>query len=108
LLCASSELHDYLEKRRGSFGAQERTVARILAVARGSTSSPTTALTEREREVLELMPTLQSIDEIAGELTVSANTVKTHMRAIYQKLGATNRRDAVARAHRNGLLTRSE
>lgn len=108
LLCASSGLHDYLGKRRGSFGAQDHTVARILAVTRQSTSSPTSALTEREREVLELLPTLQSIDEIADELTVSANTVKTHTRAIYQKLGAANRRDAVGRARRAGLFTRSE
>jgi LuxR family transcriptional regulator, maltose regulon positive regulatory protein len=107
LLWASPGLQDYLAKRRGSFGVHDQTVTRILAIAQRPTSSPATALTEREREVLELLPTLQSIDEIADELTVSPNTVKTHTRAIYQKLGAANRREAVARAHRAGLFTRT-
>lgn len=108
LLYASSSLHDYLEKRRGSFGAHDQMVAHILAKAGQSRSSPANSLTHREREVLELLSSLQSVDEIADELMVSANTVKTHTRAIYHKLGAGNRRDAVARARRAGLLTRTE
>ena len=46
--------------------------------------------------------------EIAERTLVSANTVKAHKRAIYQKLGADNRRDIVARARREGLLVGSE
>ena len=41
---------------------------------------------------------------IARELSVSVNTVRTHTRHIYAKLGVTNRREAVRRAARLGLL----
>ena len=107
LLCASPALHDYLETRRGSFGVHDRVVDRVLAVARQTGTAPVRGLTDREREVLELLPSMRSVDEIADDLAVSANTVKTHKRAIYQKLGADNRRDAVARARREGLLVGS-
>jgi LuxR family maltose regulon positive regulatory protein len=61
-------------------------------------------LTERELGVLRLLPTLRSFEEIAQDLTVSLNTVKTHVRAIYTKLGVRRRRDAVAVALERGLL----
>ena len=61
-------------------------------------------LSERERAILRYLPTLMSNTEIAGELFVSTNTVKTHVRNIYRKLGATRRRDAVDRARRLQLL----
>jgi LuxR family maltose regulon positive regulatory protein len=105
LLSASPALHDYLQERRGSFGPLDHTITRVLARAPRSTSSPATVLTEREQDVLELLPSLQSVDEIAKDLAVSRNTVKTHMRSIYRKLGADDRRDAVHRARRAGLLT---
>ena len=108
LLGASPTLHEYLEKRRGSFGAHDHIVDRVLAVTLPTRPSSASALTNREREVLELLTTVESVDEIADDLAVSANTVKTHKRAIYQKLGADNRRDAVARARREGLLAGSE
>jgi LuxR family maltose regulon positive regulatory protein len=61
-------------------------------------------LSERERAVLRYLPTLMSNAEIASEMFVSVNTVKTHLRSIYRKLGATRRRDAVERARRLELL----
>ena len=61
-------------------------------------------LSEREHAILRYLPTLMSNTEIAGELFVSTNTVKTHVRNIYRKLGATRRRDAVDRARRLELL----
>lgn len=61
-------------------------------------------LTKRERSVLRLLPTLRSLDEIAQDLTVSPNTVKTHVRSIYAKLGVKRRRDAVSVAVERGLL----
>jgi LuxR family maltose regulon positive regulatory protein len=42
--------------------------------------------------------------EIAGELFVSVNTVKTHVRSIYRKLGVSSRRDAVARGRELRLI----
>ena len=55
-------------------------------------------LTERERTVLRYLASTLSNAEIAAELYVSVTTVKTHQRAVYRKLGATGRRDAVRRA----------
>jgi LuxR family maltose regulon positive regulatory protein len=60
-------------------------------------------LTERETVVLRLLAGTLSLREIARELYVSANTVKTHTRAIYRKLGVTTRQDAVERARRLGV-----
>ncbi|HEU5472647.1 MAG TPA: LuxR C-terminal-related transcriptional regulator [Actinophytocola sp.] len=62
------------------------------------------ALTDRERTVLQLLPTVRSLDEIADDLTLSTNTVKTHIRTLYGKLGVGTRRDAVDAARRGGLL----
>jgi LuxR family maltose regulon positive regulatory protein len=61
-------------------------------------------LTERERAVLALTAGGRSNEEIAGELFLSVGTVKWHLRAIYGKLGAERRTDAVARARALGLL----
>jgi len=61
-------------------------------------------LSAREREVLRYLPTMLTIGEIAGELSVSVNTIKAHTRSIYRKLGATRRRMAVARAYEYGIL----
>jgi LuxR family maltose regulon positive regulatory protein len=61
-------------------------------------------LSEREREVLRYLPTVMSNADIAAELFVSVNTVKTHVKSIYRKLGATRRQDAVRRARQLRLL----
>ncbi len=63
-------------------------------------------LTDREREVLAYLPTSAENRDIAAELGVTTNTVKTHLRGIYRKLEAENRRDAVARARTHRLLCR--
>jgi LuxR family maltose regulon positive regulatory protein len=55
-------------------------------------------LTERELIVLRYMPTMLKTAEIAKDLFVSVNTVKSHQRAIYRKLDVTTRRAAVERA----------
>ncbi len=61
---------------------------------------PFAALTAREREVLAFLRTPMTMQEIADKMSVSVNTLKTHQRAIYRKLGAANRREAIARAGR--------
>ncbi|MDD7942374.1 LuxR C-terminal-related transcriptional regulator [Actinomycetospora lutea] len=77
-------------------------VARALAA--GATSPAGIALSGREHDVLARLPSLESLDEIADDLAVSINTIKTHVRALYGKLGVTTRRDAVLVAHEQGLL----
>jgi LuxR family maltose regulon positive regulatory protein len=62
------------------------------------------ALTHREQAVLRLMATNLSTAEIAHELCLSVNTVKTHLTAIYRKLSVGRRREAVFRARELELL----
>ncbi|HEX5089037.1 MAG TPA: LuxR C-terminal-related transcriptional regulator [Nocardioides sp.] len=61
-------------------------------------------LSEREHEVLRLLATELSGPEIAGRLFVSVNTLRTHTKHIFSKLGVNTRRAAVARAAELGLL----
>ena len=63
------------------------------------------ALTPAERRVLELLPTHFTEQEIADRLFVSHNTVKTHLKCVYRKLGASSRSEAVQLAHDAGLLS---
>jgi DNA-binding CsgD family transcriptional regulator len=62
-------------------------------------------LTEGETRVLRYLPSHLSAHEIADELYVSSNTVKTHQRHLYQKLGVHTRSQAIARARALGLLS---
>jgi LuxR family transcriptional regulator, maltose regulon positive regulatory protein len=62
-------------------------------------------LSERELAVLRFLPTMMSNAEIASEMFVSVNTVKTHLKHVYRKLDVADRRDAVRRARRLRLLT---
>ena len=61
-------------------------------------------LTPKELEVLGLLATRLSRREIGQHLYVSLNTVKSHQRAVYRKLGVENRNAAVSRARELGLL----
>ena len=64
-------------------------------------------LTESETRVLRYLPTNLAAPEIAAELSVSVNTVRTHTRQIYAKLGAHGRTEAIERARAFGLLAPS-
>ena len=64
-----------------------------------------TLLSARERGVLRLVAAGQSNRQIAGQLSISERTVKFHVTAIFNKLGADNRAQAVALAAERGLLT---
>lgn len=62
------------------------------------------ALTIAELRILRFLPTHRSFREIAAQLGVSANTVKTQAHAVYRKLGVASRSEAVSRAIEAGLL----
>ena len=61
------------------------------------------ALTESEREIMRYLSSHLTNEEIAADLCLSVNTVKTHLRAIYRKLGVSSRRAAIAAAGARGL-----
>ncbi len=65
---------------------------------------PHQALTSRERELLAFLPTRMTNEEIADQLGVSVNTIKSHVRSVYRKLDVPNRREAVRRAEQAGLI----
>jgi LuxR family transcriptional regulator, maltose regulon positive regulatory protein len=74
-----------------------------LEAATGSAGAGLT-LTAAELRVLRLLPTHLSFPAIARQLFVSPNTVKTHVRALYRKLDASSRSEAVSQAAAAGLL----
>jgi LuxR family maltose regulon positive regulatory protein len=77
------------------------------AVARAgsrSTVPSAMALSSAEERVLRLLPTHLSLGEIGDELHISRNTVKSHVGAVYRKLQASTRTEAVGRAREFGLL----
>jgi LuxR family maltose regulon positive regulatory protein len=82
----------------------EKTLRLRAERGRRGAHAPYWELSQRELEVLRLLPSRLSQREIAAELYVSFNTVRTHTRVIFRKLGVTSRADAVARARELGLL----
>ena len=66
--------------------------------------APRVPLTDRELSVLQYLPTMMTYPEIALELFVSVNTVKSHLRHLFAKLDVASRRQAVGRARELGLL----
>jgi LuxR family maltose regulon positive regulatory protein len=78
---------------------------RCLAVRPQVRRPPAPRLSVREQSVLVQLNSLNNLGEIAEDLDVSVNTIKSHVRAIYGKLGVTTRRTAVLTALEHGLLT---
>ncbi|WP_099052946.1 LuxR C-terminal-related transcriptional regulator [Streptomyces glaucescens] len=72
----------------------------------GSPPAPLVAveLSERERDVLERVARMMSTEEVAADLYVSVNTVKTHLKSVYRKLAVNRRGEAVRRARDLGVL----
>ena len=70
----------------------------------GQPNSPAEPLTAREEAVLRFLAGTLSLREIGEELYVSMNTVKSHTRAIYRKLGVSSRHDAIRRGRELAIL----
>lgn len=101
MTAASLEL---LAASRGRFGSREAFADAVWASLPRTAVTTAEKLTRRELQLLAELPTWRTADEIAADLCVSVNTVKTHLRGIYRKLGVTTRRDAVTAARTHGLL----
>ena len=82
-----------------------RTVALGMSVFASETEPPNRLLTSRELEVLELIGAGATNREIAERLTLSPNTIKDHTSALYRKMSARNRAEAIIRGQQLGLLT---
>jgi LuxR family maltose regulon positive regulatory protein len=96
---------DYISKLLGVFEAERQANIREASpFAPPSSHSLIEPLSERELEVLRLLRTELNGPEIARELTVSLNTMRTHTKNIYIKLGVNTRRAAVRRAEELDLL----
>lgn len=100
-------LDDVLEALRavaaGGRYLSDEQIARAQAVTGEGTGG---ALTERELGILRLLAQGKDAQSIADELTISANTVRTHLQNIFSKLGAHSKLEAVATATARGLLRR--
>ena len=98
-LAARARLEKYSDA-----GILRRRAERLLeAVERTRLAEP---LTPAERRVLELLPTHFTDAQMAEQLFVSRNTVKSHVKSLYRKLEVSSRADAVGRARELGLLGR--
>jgi DNA-binding NarL/FixJ family response regulator len=76
----------------------------MKAAARARPSTTGAELSPREKEVIDLLATGATTAQIANKLVISQSTVKTHIRHILEKLEASNRAEAVAKASTLGLL----
>lgn len=77
-------------------------------VSEARTPRPSAAerpLTERELDVLRYLPTRLSTNDIGVKLRISPNTVKTHLKNIYHKLGARSRNEAIVKAAQLHLIS---
>jgi LuxR family maltose regulon positive regulatory protein len=89
-------------------------IADLLALADAPATSGdgrptfTDPLTDREQALLDLLPTHLTYQEMANDLCVSVNTVKSHQKMVFRKLNASSRSEAVAIARRAHLLARTE
>lgn len=77
----------------------------VKSFGAGAQTAPIKRLSGREREVLRLMARGMSNAEIAGELSIAAETVKTHVGSVLDKLGARDRTQAVIHAYESGFVS---
>ena len=112
ILAPVPDILDRLPRHRTAHATLRQTILDIIA---GSPPGPSAdpvplleELSEAELRVLRYLPGNLRAPEIAAELFVSTNTIRTHLRHIYAKLDAHGRAEAVARARQLGLLAPSQ
>ena len=100
------EIDELLQRRPGlgTLVGEAGTLRARLANERGPSVPGASALTAAELRLLPLLSTHLSFPEIAAELFLSPHTIKSEMKSIYRKLGASTRNQAVTRARELGLL----
>ena len=100
------EIDELLRHRPGlgTLAAEAQALRRQLSKERRSGNPGASALTAAELRLLPLLSADLPLSAIAAELFLSQNTVKTHKRSIYRKLGAASRNQAVTQARELGLL----
>jgi DNA-binding NarL/FixJ family response regulator len=123
MYAGDEQLFAALEAGASAFVAKDAPSDEVVAAARHALVSPRSftaadlagamrrrmtpagpQLTQRESEVLSLLARGFSVSAIARSIFVSDSTAKTHISKIYEKLGASNRADAIMKAVRSGLL----
>jgi LuxR family transcriptional regulator, maltose regulon positive regulatory protein len=102
------EVDDLLRRRPGlgTLAADAETLRAQLASQRGASVPGASALTTAELRLLPLLSTHLSFPQIAQEMVLSRHTIKTQVNAIYRKLGASSRSQAVSQSRNLGLLER--
>ncbi len=100
------EIDELLGRRPGlgTLAGEAGTLRARLGHEHGASVPGASALTAAELRLLPLLSTHLSFPEIAAELFLSPHTIKSEMRSVYRKLGASTRNQAVARARELGLL----
>ncbi len=104
LALSQSIAPSYVRKLLAAFAARRQPAAGRRPAATLAAQALVDPLSEREMEVLQHLSSHLSTPEIAQQLVVSANTVRTHIKSIYAKLGVHRRTAAVLRARELGML----
>jgi LuxR family transcriptional regulator, maltose regulon positive regulatory protein len=106
-MTGSRELLEALPRHETAHAALRTEILDILHGSRAAASDrpPAEELSPGELKVLRYLPTNLSRFEIASELSLSRNTVSTHIKSIYAKLGVSDRSSAVRRARGLRLLS---
>jgi LuxR family maltose regulon positive regulatory protein len=95
---------DYVRKLLAVFEGGTTSEEQRAKAARGAAKGLVEPLSDRELDVLRLLADGRTNQEIAQALCVSVNTVKTHLKNVYGKLGVNNRREAIAKAKKLDLV----
>ncbi len=103
LLATAATLDPTRDQARRLLAVGVQRGAETAGPTRGQASSPSVALSERELQVLRLLASELSGPEMARELFISPNTLRSHTKSIFTKLDVTSRRAAVRRARELGL-----